>query len=464
MRPNTLFCVALVGLLLVGVGCGESPSGVHGQQGDDAGDDDVTLADGPRAVGEADAPEDTGTDQSLEVGDVFADAQASDADQEPDAVADSTPDLPPCPDLWSDEFEPPTEIFINEPFEAVFPRCASSQRFAVLAAGMDLTLRLDGLPSGTLVQVSDLLGQNYGSAYVTSGSANLSFLTAQGGEVRVRLWRPDGAWEGTWTGTLACSEGCEREATRYPIVLVHGMGGTDSYFGILDYYFGIPETLTALGYQVSTPVVDFIGHSERRAETLAPQLDEILAQTGAPKVHLIGHSQGGMDMRVLVSGMGYADRVASMTTIATPHRGIRIDIPEWLAGMEFSESYMTGEFAIAYPDVESIPRFSWAGKTCPRRDRDCVEEMNGEVVEIVLAAPYRLIKDRHQDDDYGGANDGLVPVQSAIWGEFLGVLPTDHMDEVGQIADRNDHGAFRHLDFYISEARRLRTLERESGL
>ena len=32
------------------------------------------------------------------------------------------------------------------------------------------------------------------------------------------------------------------------------------------------------------------------------------------------------------------------------------------------------------------------------------------------------------------ANDGLVTVQSARWGTFLGCVPADHLDEVGQIA------------------------------
>ena len=34
------------------------------------------------------------------------------------------------------------------------------------------------------------------------------------------------------------------------------------------------------------------------------------------------------------------------------------------------------------------------------------------------------------------AHDGLVPVQSAKWGTFLGCVPADHLDEIGQIAGR----------------------------
>jgi len=48
----------------------------------------------------------------------------------------------------------------------------------------------------------------------------------------------------------------------------------------------------------------------------------------------------------------------------------------------------------------------------------------------------------------------VVSVESARWGSFLGELPADHMDEVGQIADLA-HPAFDASAFYVDEARRL---------
>jgi len=38
--------------------------------------------------------------------------------------------------------------------------------------------------------------------------------------------------------------------TRYPIVLARGAGGFDSLFGVLDYWFGIADTLTDQGARV----------------------------------------------------------------------------------------------------------------------------------------------------------------------------------------------------------------------
>jgi triacylglycerol lipase len=42
------------------------------------------------------------------------------------------------------------------------------------------------------------------------------------------------------------------------------------------------------------------------------------------KVHIIAHSMGGLDARHLISRLGYSDRVASLSTISTPHHGTRI--------------------------------------------------------------------------------------------------------------------------------------------
>ncbi len=253
------------------------------------------------------------------------------------------------------------------------------------------------------------------------------------------------------------------EVAPYPLVLVHGAFGTDSYFGILDYFYRVRDTLRAAGFPTYTPATQPVGESEVRAVLLGASIDEILADTGATKVHLIGHSQGGLDIRVLVSSLGFADRVASMTTIATPHHGLRVAIPELFSGMDFSESYMTEEFASAYPDNVSIPRFSWAGKTCVAVDLACVLETGGELVTPFFSVWHGLVRAAYADDLYGGANDGVVAISSAIWGDFLGILPADHYDEIGQVAD-NLEGPFRHLEFYLSEAHRLRQLEIQAGL
>src|SRR5262249_31677950 len=115
----------------------------------------------------------------------------------------------------------------------------------------------------------------------------------------------------------------------YPIVFMHGMGG----FGKLKlgpigvtYFDGVVEDLAQRGEQVFVTVVPPYDTSEERAKDLAKQIHLILAHAGKATVNLVGHSQGGMDARVIASpaGLAYGDRIASVTTIATPHRGSRV--------------------------------------------------------------------------------------------------------------------------------------------
>src|SRR5207245_2672095 len=110
--------------------------------------------------------------------------------------------------------------------------------------------------------------------------------------------------------------------TQYPIVLAHGAAGFDSLFGILDYWFGIPEDLAAGGAKVFVTEVSQFNTPEVRGEQLIAQLEQIRAITGKPKVNLIGHSQGGFDVRYVAAVR--PDLVASVTTIGTPHRGAQI--------------------------------------------------------------------------------------------------------------------------------------------
>lgn len=111
-------------------------------------------------------------------------------------------------------------------------------------------------------------------------------------------------------------------ATRYPIILVHGLTGTDKYAGVLDYFYGIQQDLQQRGANVY--VANLSGFQsddgpDGRGEQLLAYVKQVLAQTGATKVNLIGHSQGGLTSRYVAAVA--PELVASVTTIGTPHRG-----------------------------------------------------------------------------------------------------------------------------------------------
>ena len=105
---------------------------------------------------------------------------------------------------------------------------------------------------------------------------------------------------------------------RYPVVLVHGLFGFDSFLG-LDYFYGIPDGLRQGGAKVYVAQVSAANSTEVRGEQLLAQVRNILALTGASKVNLIGHSHGGPTIRY-VAGVA-PQLVASATSIGGVNKG-----------------------------------------------------------------------------------------------------------------------------------------------
>lgn len=117
----------------------------------------------------------------------------------------------------------------------------------------------------------------------------------------------------------AAAQGSGYTQTQYPIVLAHGLLGFKTLFGALEYFYGIPESLQSSGARVYVTQVTAVASSEVRGEQLLSQVETILAVTGAKKVNLIGHSQGGLDARYVAAVR--PDLVASVTTVGSPHKG-----------------------------------------------------------------------------------------------------------------------------------------------
>lgn len=109
--------------------------------------------------------------------------------------------------------------------------------------------------------------------------------------------------------------------TKYPIVLVHGFLGFESILGV-DYWYKVVETLEKDGAQVFVATVPNSNTPEVRGEILIPQIEQVLAITGASRVNLIGHSHGGPTSRYVASVR--PDLVASVTSISGVNKGTPI--------------------------------------------------------------------------------------------------------------------------------------------
>ena len=121
--------------------------------------------------------------------------------------------------------------------------------------------------------------------------------------------------------------------TSLPIMLAHGicpfsrlyqpLAGRNNHPDDRFHYFRlIRSTLRRHGYTVFHTRVSWAGALERRAGDLR---GEILRLTDGfrrwPRVHVIAHSMGGLDARHMLLTHRMEDRVASLTTIGTPHLG-----------------------------------------------------------------------------------------------------------------------------------------------
>lgn len=231
---------------------------------------------------------------------------------------------------------------------------------------------------------------------------------------------------------------------KYPVLLVHGMGIRDNYK--IGYWGRIPQKLKELGCEVFLSGQDCSASIETNCDQIAKRLDEILAQTGAPKVNIIAHSKGGLESRYLASTLGYGPKIASITTLATPHNGsktvdllmkfpdrlIRIgcyffdrwfkklgDVtPDTYAAINIFKTENAAKFNSENPDYEGVYYQSFAFV------------MKHFWSDMLIWFPSMVV------GWIEGENDGLLPPDSVKWGNFRGVIRSNtvrgisHCDEI----------------------------------
>ena len=63
---------------------------------------------------------------------------------------------------------------------------------------------------------------------------------------------------------------------------------------------------------------------EERAEQMARRVKRQSERIGVDKVHVVTHSFGGVDARAALRLYGMDEHVQSLTTLSTPHHGLRL--------------------------------------------------------------------------------------------------------------------------------------------
>jgi triacylglycerol lipase len=244
--------------------------------------------------------------------------------------------------------------------------------------------------------------------------------------------------------------------SKFPIVLHHGyMAGEN-----LGSFKKIQAELKSNGIQAFVTLVPPSSTIEARGEQLETQLQQILKDTGASRLNIIAHSQGGLDARFVITSGKLKDGIASLSTLSTPHLGTSLadyilenssPIQQRLlarlidgfarvissagpndsigAARALSVNYVTNVFNPKNPDQPNILYQSWAA-----------QPTSGMKVSLSLSSALITSKE--------GPNDGIVSTKSASHGDFRGVLDADHLDLIGvRILDIG--GGFDHNQFYL---------------
>ena len=104
-------------------------------------------------------------------------------------------------------------------------------------------------------------------------------------------------------------------ATR-PVLLVHGFGGAKSNWSL------VAQALSARGLTVDAIAYAPLGTSvEQLADQLVTRVQRTLSQTAADKVHLVGHSLGGVIIAQAIAAPRLIGRVDTVITLGSPFGG-----------------------------------------------------------------------------------------------------------------------------------------------
>lgn len=258
--------------------------------------------------------------------------------------------------------------------------------------------------------------------------------------------------------------------TKYPILLVHGVFFRDTRY--MNYWGRIPKELEINGAKVyygNQPSALSVADS---AHYLAERIEEILTESGAEKINIIAHSKGGLDSRYAISMLGMAEKVASLTTINTPHRGC--EFAEYL----LEKLPKSQQEAIANTYNRTLKKLGDPQTDFMAAVKDLTASACSELNNVVEDIPdvyYQSVGSRMNVPRGGrfplnftsrlvarfdGPNDGLVGEKSFAWGEryenltVKGTRGISHGDMID--LNRENYDAFDVREYYVTLVSELR--------
>ncbi|HKT04091.1 MAG TPA: alpha/beta fold hydrolase [Rugosimonospora sp.] len=203
-----------------------------------------------------------------------------------------------------------------------------------------------------------------------------------------------------------------------PVVLVHGTFGnmTDSWQALSALLANDGYCVFALNYGGGADTDLFQGYGDipTSAGQLAAFVNRVLAATGAAKVDIVGHSQGGMMPRYYLGFLGGAGKVKRLVGLAPSNHGTDLD---GLTGL--LAAFPGGSSAVAAACVACAQQI--AGSSF-------MATLNG-IGDTVPGVTYTVIETRHDEvvTPYGTAFLGGSAVTDITLQDQCALDLTDHL-------------------------------------
>jgi triacylglycerol lipase len=219
-------------------------------------------------------------------------------------------------------------------------------------------------------------------------------------------------------------------STKYPILLVHGIGFRDNKH--IGYWGRIPKALEDEGAVIYYGNQDSWGTIEHNAQILKRNIELILENTKCGKLNVIAHSKGGLEMRYVISTLEKHECIASLTTIATPHHGVKT--MDLICKFPHALFKSIAVFLNAWSKLlgDENPDFYNACIKFSTQNIALFNEQNPNSDMVYYQSYAAVMKNSFSDMImfwthliiylFEGENDGIISLSSTEWGNFKGVF------------------------------------------
>jgi len=214
----------------------------------------------------------------------------------------------------------------------------------------------------------------------------------------------DAIWNEAWApeSVTGANNNCKpTSAHPYPVVLVHATLADEgsnwvtlapllANEGYCVYAFNYGETIASFPIIpfITPGRVDGLDHIERSAEQLSSFVNKVLSKTGASKVDLVGHSQGGMMPNYYIKFLGGASKVNALIGLAPSNHGTTLSgVTKLLEVFPFASDITTGLLELlgapSLPEQEETSAF--------------IKKLFGPGDPVVAGVRYAVIETTHDE-------------------------------------------------------------------